>query len=67
MKWLVQNLTEPGDLVADPFAGCGTTGIAAVQLGRRAHLIEIDAEYRDLAQRRLIAFGRGATPCGEEP
>ena len=32
MRWLVQNLTEPGDLVADPFAGSGTTGIAAVQL-----------------------------------
>ena len=47
MRWLVQNLTEPGDLVADPFAGSGTTGIAAVQLGRRAHLIEINAKYRD--------------------
>ena len=62
MRWLVQNLTEPGDLVADPFAGSGTTGIAAVQLGRRAHLIEIDAKYRDLAEQRLAAFGRAAIP-----
>jgi DNA modification methylase len=58
MRWLVGNLTEPGDLVVDPFAGSGTTGIAAVQLGRRAHLIEIDAEYRDLAGERLDAWGR---------
>ena len=62
MRWLVQNLTEPGDLVADPFAGSGTTGIAAVQLGRRAYLIEIDAKYRDLAEQRLAAFGRAAIP-----
>jgi DNA methylase/ParB-like nuclease domain len=62
MRWLVQNLTKPGDLVADPFAGSGTTGIAAVQLGRRAHLIEIDAKYRDLAEQRLAAFGRAAFP-----
>ena len=41
--------------MADPFAGSGTTGIAAVQLGRRAHLIEIDAKYRDLAEQRLAA------------
>ena len=62
MRWLVQNLTEPGDLVADPFAGSGTTGIAAVQLGRRAHLIEIDATYRDLAEQRLAAFGQATIP-----
>jgi len=62
MRWLVQNLTEPGDLVADPFAGSGTTGIAAVQLGRRAHLIEIDATYRDLAEQRLAVFGQATIP-----
>ena len=58
MRWLVQNLTVPGDLVADPYAGSGTTGIAAAQLGRRGHLIEIDAENRDLARQRLDAWGR---------
>jgi DNA modification methylase len=62
MRWLVENLTEPGDLVVDPFGGSGTTGIAAVQLGRRAHLIEIESEYRELAERRLAAFGRAEIP-----
>lgn len=37
----IEAFTEPGDIVADPFAGSGMTGVAAVVTGRRAHLSDI--------------------------
>ncbi len=57
MRWLVNALTDPGELVVDPFCGSGTTGIAAVQLGRRFHGIEIDEEFRTTAQGRIAKYG----------
>jgi site-specific DNA-methyltransferase (adenine-specific) len=35
MERLVRLFTDPGDLILDPFAGSGTTGVAAIRLGRR--------------------------------
>jgi len=40
--YYIKNLTEPGELVVDPFAGSGTTLIAASKLGRQAIGFEID-------------------------
>jgi len=57
MRWLVNALSRPGELVCDPFCGSGTTGVAAIQLGRRFHGIECDVEYRALAERRIVAYG----------
>lgn len=37
----IQAFTEPGDVVADPFAGSGMTGVAAIMTGRRARLSDI--------------------------
>jgi DNA modification methylase len=42
-----------GELVCDPYAGSGTTGIACAQLGRRFLGWERDAAMAALAQRRL--------------
>ena len=42
---IVRACTDPGDLVLDPFAGTGTTGEAALRLGRRFFLVEREAEY----------------------
>lgn len=42
-----------GDLILDPFAGSGTTGVAAKQLGRKFILCEIEETYCAIAVERL--------------
>jgi DNA modification methylase len=57
----LRNSTRPGDLVYEPFAGSGTTLIAAEQLGRRCHAMEIDARYAQVTIERWQTFtGREA-------
>jgi site-specific DNA-methyltransferase (adenine-specific) len=50
---LIQDFTQPNDLICDPFMGSGTTGVACVKLGRRFIGIEMDPKYFDLACRRI--------------
>lgn len=45
LERVVRACTKPGDRVLDPFAGTGTTGEAALRLGRRFILIEKEREY----------------------
>ena len=42
-----------GGVVIDPFCGSGSTGVAAIQTGRRFIGIEIDPGYADIARRRI--------------
>jgi len=44
-----------GQMVLDPFMGSGTTGVAAVKLGRKFIGIEIEPKYFDIACRRIQA------------
>jgi hypothetical protein len=50
---LVDNLTAPGDIVVDPFAGTGVYGTVALDLGRRFVGVELDAERFSGAAVRL--------------
>jgi tRNA G10 N-methylase Trm11 len=53
MRWLVQMVAPPGGILLDPFAGSGTTGVAAARLGVPCILIEQDEEYCEIAARRI--------------
>lgn len=46
MRWLVRMVTPPGGIVLDPFAGSGTTGLAAKLEGYDVQLIEREPEYQ---------------------
>lgn len=50
---LLSMTTAPGDLAIDPMSGSGTTGVAALELGRRAILCDVSEEYTQLAEDRL--------------
>jgi len=55
LNHLVRLATKPGDLVFDPFMGVGSTGVSALQLGRRFTGIEIDPLYFQAACKRIEA------------
>lgn len=47
------SITPVGAVVLDPFMGSGTTGVAAIKLGRKFIGIEIEEKYFDIACRRI--------------
>lgn len=53
VKQLIEEYTEPGQVILDPFLGSGTTAIAAIQTDRRYLGFEIDKEYFEIAKRRI--------------
>jgi len=63
MEYLLDLMTQPGDVVFDPFMGSGTTGIACKNLERDFIGIELDPEYFQIAQQRIEA----AAPAAQNP
>lgn len=55
MGEIVEPVAPHGGTILDVFMGSGTTGVAAVKLGRRFTGIEIDPSYFDIARRRIEA------------
>ncbi len=54
MKWCIKKTgIADGALVLDPYMGSGTTGVAAVQMGRKFIGIEREPKYFDIACRRI--------------
>jgi site-specific DNA-methyltransferase (cytosine-N4-specific) len=56
--------SPPGSWVLDPFAGTGTTGLAAVQHGRNAVLVELDPGHAQTIRKRLGDRIAGSAPTG---
>lgn len=52
----IDTFTKPGDIVYEPFAGTGTTMIAAEQLGRKCYMVELDPRYCDVIRQRYEDF-----------
>jgi DNA modification methylase len=57
--------TQPGELVLDPFTGAGSTGLAAIRLGRKFLGIGIDQHWFDVSCRKIEAEVR-AKESGED-
>lgn len=53
MRWCIERLRSDAETILDPFMGSGTTGVAAVQLGRKFIGIEIDPKHFATACRRI--------------
>jgi site-specific DNA-methyltransferase (adenine-specific)/modification methylase len=60
MDNVIVRLSEPGHVIADPFMGSGSTGVAAVKKGRKFVGVEMDPGYFDVACRRIEAAQRQA-------
>src|SRR5207244_287111 len=66
---LIRQSSAPGDVVADPFMGSGSVGVAATRLGRRFLGNDLNPEAVGIAAQRLSELGLGRAPAepGVEP
>lgn len=55
MRYLIEQLSKPGETIFDPFMGSGSTLVACVQTNRRGWGYEINPKYFDLACKRIDA------------
>lgn len=53
MEWCVRHLPSEALVILDPYMGSGTTGVAAVQMGRKFIGIEREQKYFDIACERI--------------
>ena len=71
MRWCIHKAKVPeGGIILDPFAGSGTTGVAAIAEGRRAILIEKEPDYAAICRRRVaeaMGLGKGSLLAALQP
>ena len=65
MERIIKLATRPGDLVFDPFCGAGTTAIAAMKLGRKFVVTDVDKHYVEITKRKLADMREHADMFGE--
>ena len=53
MRFALMSASFPGDAILDPYMGSGSTGVAAVKMGRKFTGIEISEKYFDIACKRI--------------
>ena len=53
MKIMIDNSSNEGDIVFDPFMGIGSTGVACLELNRRFIGVELDEQYFPIAKHRM--------------
>lgn len=53
MRWCIERQGPGAQTILDPFMGSGTTGVAAIKLGRKFIGIEIEPKYFDIACKRI--------------
>jgi site-specific DNA-methyltransferase (adenine-specific) len=58
LRKLIMASSNPGDLIADPFSGSGTTAVVAEQLGRRWLACDCSKQYNEWAIKRLESVVR---------
>ena len=58
MADIIRDFCRPGETIVDPFAGSGTTIVAAKQLGIGAFGCELNAKHANYANRRIAAASR---------
>jgi hypothetical protein len=58
---LIEDFTDPGEIVLDPFCGSGSIGIACLRLGRRYIGMELNSEWAERARAWLQAEDRHST------
>lgn len=66
MKWVI-DLCPQAETVLDPFMGSGTTGVAAIQMGRKFIGIEREPRYFDIACERIENACRQPRLIADEP
>lgn len=53
LRWLIEGLSDPGDLIVDPHAGTASTLVAAIPLSRKAVGIEVNESIKTIGQERI--------------
>jgi adenine-specific DNA methylase len=65
LERIIRLTTRRGGLVFDPFCGAGTTAIAAMKLGRKFVVVDMDPNYVRITKEKLAALKQNVRTNGE--